>query len=278
MNSNSKRQYFHIWLNKFTISHFISQSLKNYSSITKKRYHIAQGLNWADLISMKVNSIHSIRRAELARAAFEAVLRYGLRETTLEKVGNLAGVSKGVVLHHFKNKSLLLEAVFRRSNKLLSQSVIELYRHAQTPHERLWAIVYANFADEIFNLRVCQAWVTLISEVPHNKQCQRIQIACNTRVESNLRHALNHFLDREEARQTAFHLSFLIDGIWIRSGISLTPVNSKSAISEMDFAILKALNCNSKSIEKHRQAKQKIETIASISFGSKLYQQEALLG
>ena len=80
---------------------------------------------------MKSNSIRTIRREELSRAAFEAVVLYGLRKATLEKIGKIAGVSKGVVLHHFKDKSSLLEAVFRRSNSLLSESVIELYRHTE---------------------------------------------------------------------------------------------------------------------------------------------------
>ena len=61
---------------------------------------------------MRARSIRSIRRSELSQAAFEAVIRYGLRGTTLEKVGEIAGVSKGVVLHHFNDKSALLEAVF----------------------------------------------------------------------------------------------------------------------------------------------------------------------
>ena len=94
---------------------------------------------------MQARSIRSIRRSELSQAAFEAVIRYGLRGTTLEKVGEIAGVSKGVVLHHFKDKSALLEAVFRRSNSVLSMSLLRLYRHAETPHERFWAIAYANF-------------------------------------------------------------------------------------------------------------------------------------
>ena len=100
---------------------------------------------------MRTSSIRAIRRVELSRAAFEAVIRYGLRKTTLEKVGDIAGVSKGVVLHHFKDKSALLEAVFRRSNTLLSGSVVELYRYAETPYERLWAIIVANFFETIFS-------------------------------------------------------------------------------------------------------------------------------
>jgi TetR/AcrR family transcriptional repressor of bet genes len=224
---------------------------------------------------MKTNSIRSIRRAELSKAAFEAVVLYGLRKATLEKVGRIAGVSKGVVLHHFKDKSSLLEAVFRRSNSVLSESVIELYRHAETPYERLWAIIIANFFKTIFNRKVCQAWVSLMSEVPHNEQCQRVEAANHTRIQSNLRYAIKHFLDKTDTERTALHLGMLIDGIWARNGLQSAPVVSEKAISEMEYAILKMLPHDNKSIAKHKEARLKIENIANIVLGSKAYKEKS---
>jgi TetR/AcrR family transcriptional repressor of bet genes len=224
---------------------------------------------------MKTNSIRSIRRAELSKAAFEAVVLYGLRKATLEKVGRIAGVSKGVVLHHFKDKSSLLEAVFRQSNSVLSESVIELYRHADTPYERLWAIIIANFFKTIFNRKVCQAWVSLMSEVPHNEQCQRVEAANHTRIQSNLRYALKHFLNKTDTERTALHLGMLIDGIWARNGLQSAPVLSEKAISEMEYAILKMLPHDNKSIAKHQEARLKIENIANIVLGSKAYKEKS---
>ena len=223
---------------------------------------------------MKNNSIRSIRRAELSKAAFEAVIKYGLRGTTLDKVGDIAGVSKGVVLHHFKDKSSLLEAVFRRSNTLLSESVIELYRFAETPYERLWAIIEANFFDTIFNRRLCQAWVSLISEVPHSSQCQRVQIACNGRNFSNLKHEVKHFLPEDEAAKAAKHFGILIDGLWVRAGLLASQINRNSAISEMEYAVNKLLPNDTLSHEKHKSARKKIETIASIVLSSKAFQKQ----
>ena len=225
---------------------------------------------------MRSSSIRTIRRAELSKAAFEAVIEFGLRGTTLDKVGEIAGVSKGLVLHHFKDKSLLLEAVFRRSNALLSESVVELYRFAETPYERLWAIVVANFFDTIFNRRVCQAWVSLISEVPHNKQCQRIQIACNERNQSNLKHEIKYFLTESEAILASKHLGVLIDGLWVRAGLLSSNVSSSNAISEMEYAINKLLPNDAISIEKHKAARNKIETVASISLSSKAVREQTL--
>ena len=225
---------------------------------------------------MRSSSIRTIRRAELSRAAFEAVIRFGLRKATLEKVGDIAGVSKGVVLHHFKDKSALLEAVFRRSNALLSESVVELYRYAETPYERLWAIIVANFFEMIFDRRVCQAWVSLISEVPHNEECQRIQIANNERIRSNLMHELKHFLPEDKAAQVARHLGVHIDGIWVRAGLLPDPVETSTAVSEMEYAISKLLPYDGISSEKHKEARKKIETIAGIVLGSKAFKEKSL--
>lgn len=225
---------------------------------------------------MRSSSIRAIRRAELSRAAFEAVIRYGLRKTTLDKVGDIAGVSKGVVLHHFKDKSALLEAVFRRSNSLLSESVVELYRYAESPYERLWAIIVANFFETIFNRRVCQAWVSLISEVPHNEECQRIQIVCNERIRSNLTHELKHFLSEGEAERAANHLGMLIDGVWVRAGLLPEPLTSSTAISELQYAISKLLPYDEISAAKHKEARKKIETIAGIALGSKAFKEKSL--
>lgn len=225
---------------------------------------------------MRSSSIRTIRRDELSRAAFEAVIQYGLRKTTLDKVGDIAGVSKGVVLHHFKDKSALLEAVFRRSNTLLSESVVELYRYAETPYERLWAIIVANFFETIFNRQVCQAWVSLISEVPHNGECQRVQIANNERIRSNLMHELKHFLPEDEAKRVVRHLGVHIDGIWVRAGLLPDPVETSAAVSEMEFAVSKMLPYDAISAAKHQEARKKIETIAGIALGSKAFKDRSL--
>lgn len=203
-------------------------------------------------------------------------MRYGLRGTTLEKVGEIAGVSKGVVLHHFKGKSALLEAVFRRSNNVLSDSAIELYRYADTPCERLWAIIIANFNETIFNRAVCQAWVSLMAEVPHNTQCQRIQNANNQRIQSNFVHELKHFLNPEDVKPAARHLGMLIDAIWVRNGSLVEVISSQQAIDEMEYCLLKLLPNDETSVAAHMAARTKIETIARIALGSKAFQEKSM--
>ncbi len=223
---------------------------------------------------MRAKSIRSIRQSELSRAAFEAVVRYGLRGTTLERVGEIAGVSKGVVLHHFKDKSALLEAVFRKSNSVLSASLVELFRHAETPHERFWAVAYANFVETIFNQQVCQAWVSLLAEVPHNTMCQRVQAVNNARITSNLCHELKHFIDHKEAHRVAEALGVLIDGIWVRAGLFATAPDSKAAIDEFQFVAMRLIAASEDEHELHKAAREKISRIADIALGSRRLQQQ----
>lgn len=225
---------------------------------------------------MRSRSIRAIRRAELSKAAFEAVVLYGLRGTTLEKVGEIAGVSKGVVLHHFKDKSSLLEAVIRRTNGMLSMSLIELYRHAETPYERLWAVIVANFHESIFNQDVCQAWVSLMAEVPHNRESQRVQTANYARVASNFAHELKHFVPRSEARIIARQLNLLIDGIWVRVGSRVEQLDGARAIDDLEFELMKFLPMDAESIRRHRAARKKLENVARIALGTRAFLENSM--
>ena len=225
---------------------------------------------------MRSRSIRTIRRAELSKAAFEAVVLYGLRGTTLEKVGEIAGVSKGVVLHHFKDKNSLLEAVIRRTNGMLSTSLVELYRHAETPYERLWAVIIANFHESIFNQAVCQAWVSLMAEVPHNRDSQRVQIANYARVASNFAHELKHFVPRAEARIIARHLNLLIDGIWVRVGSRVEPLDSNKVIGDLEYELMKFLSTDDESLAQHRAAREKMENVARIALGTRAFLENSM--
>lgn len=222
------------------------------------------------MTDMRAKSIRSIRQLELSRAAFEAVVKFGLRGTTLERVGDIAGVSKGVVLHHFKDKSALLEAVFRRSNSLLSMSLVELFQHTETQYERLWAIAHANFSEPIYNKEVCQAWVSLLSEVPQSKNCQRVQAANNARIHSNLSHELKHFLEPEAVADAANILGILIDGIWVRAGLFAATPDPKKALDEFEFTLLNLVMSDEKERERHRLAREKIKKIAEIALRPRL--------
>ncbi len=215
--------------------------------------------------------IRDIRRAELAQAAFDELVASGMRGTTLERVATRVGVSKSVVLHHFKDKNALFEVVMRRANAKLSDGVIELLRHAETPIERLYAVFVGNFAETVFNQPVCQAWITLCAEAAQNPQNQRIQAVLHARLHSNLKHPLRQIAPREDAERIAFQLVSTIDGVWLRAGLQRGPMSMRDALDHVGFALLRLVDGGAPLEERCRKASAKMEHLAGIILTTKAF-------
>ncbi len=224
---------------------------------------------------MARQSIGDIRRAELSQAAFDALVRHGIRGTTLDRVAKIAGVSKGVVLHHFKDKDALFEGVQRKANTVLRICVTELLRHADTPLERLYAIIVGNFAAPVFQQEICHAWISLCSDVPHNRQSQRIQTVVHARMRSNLLSALRP-LAPADAPRIAFQLRTVMDGIWLRASFQIAPMTGAEGVTEVEFAARHLLAAHPIPPADMDAALNKMQTLASLILTTRAFRDQAL--
>ncbi|HVI89976.1 MAG TPA: transcriptional regulator BetI [Dongiaceae bacterium] len=168
---------------------------------------------------MARQSIEQIRRAELTEAAWQALQQWGAAGTTLARVAELAGVSKGIVLHYFTSKDELMEAAMRRANAALRDEVARRLKLATSPRGRIEAVIEGNFAEGFFSPEICHAWLAFCAEVPRNRQYARLQRAIHARMHSNLMSGLRHLLPSTEAEATAYGITSLIDGLWLRLGL-----------------------------------------------------------
>ncbi len=185
-------------------------------------------------ISLARLSIEQLRRQELAAAAYEILQEEGIAGTTLAKVAERAGMSKGIVLHYFKGKDALLEAVMRHANTLLRDEVVALMEKAQSPRERVEAIVAGNFSPKFFKAEICNAWLSLCAEVPRNANFARIQRAIHARMRSNLKSALRHLLPKAEVEAAIIGITAMIDGLWLRFGLNQDGLSLAEAKRQMD--------------------------------------------
>lgn len=188
---------------------------------------------------MPLKSISQIRRQEFVLAAREVIEDKGLAATTLELVAKQAGASKGIILHYFKNKQALFEETMRYGNAELRDNIVRNLRQANTPQERLWAVVAGNFDDTYFQPKICQAWLSLCADTPYNEPFRRLQIVLHARMHSNLVSALKQLLPAHEAQSYALTLSSLIDGLWLRLA-----VNPEALSAEQALAIVRASICH----------------------------------
>jgi TetR/AcrR family transcriptional regulator, transcriptional repressor of bet genes len=160
-----------------------------------------------------------IRRRQLIDATIASIGRYGLAETTVQRISREAGVSSGIISHYFGGKNELLEATMRHLLRRLRADVVAALGKARSPEERLLAIIDSNFAASQFRGGVITAWLAFWAEVPHVPALRRLQRINALRLRSNLLHGLRPFLPRERAVTTARGLAALIDGLWLRAAL-----------------------------------------------------------
>lgn len=188
---------------------------------------------------MKLTKLSEIRRRELRQAAVTVMQRDGAAATTLEKVAAEAGASKGIVLHYFRNKQELFEQAMREANLGLRNRVAAAMRHAETPFQRVWAIIEHNLGAQAYRAPNGHAWLSLCAEAPREPQLARVQKVIHARMHSNLMSALTQMVARDDAERLALSISALIDGLWVRLGLGDTTVTSAMAL-DMAYRFLEA--------------------------------------
>lgn len=209
---------------------------------------------------MKRNKLWRLRTEEYSKAAFETLSEEGLSGTTVEKVAKRAGVSKTNVLHYFGNKARLLEMALRYGNADLAREVSALLIRSNTPWERVYSVIEANFSRQFFTPKIAHAWLSLLAEIPYNPSYQRIQTAIHQRMRSNLMHALEQLAERERAEEVALAISVMIDGLWLRCGLHEGGIGRDTALQQMEL-LMESLFPNSPA---RLAAKARIDEIQSI--------------
>jgi TetR/AcrR family transcriptional regulator, transcriptional repressor of bet genes len=104
------------------------------------------------------------RRALLEDAARACMARGGIREFTVDKIVAEAGVSRGLITHHFGSMDGLLVAVYSRMYG-------EWITAMTTPRPgltRLEALVEALVSPALFSRDVLNIWLTLWGEIANN--------------------------------------------------------------------------------------------------------------
>ena len=104
------------------------------------------------------------RRAHIEDAACACMARGGIRAFTVDQVVAQAGVSRGLIAHHFGSMDGLLVAVYARMYREWI-AVIEAPRPGLT---RLQAVIEALVSPDLFRREVQIIWLTLWGEIANN--------------------------------------------------------------------------------------------------------------
>jgi TetR/AcrR family transcriptional repressor of bet genes len=159
-----------------------------------------------------------IRRAELIDAAIAEIGEAGSLDITVSQIARRAGVSSGLAHHYFGNKDKLLLAAMRHVMSDYSDEVRKGLKAANTPIERLNAIVHGGFAPSNFRANTVSAWLNFYVLALSSREARRLHRIYAHRLRSNLTHTLRP-LAAARAPQSADRAAALIDGLYLNYGL-----------------------------------------------------------
>lgn len=143
-------------------------------------------------------------------------------------------MSPGLLVYYFKGKDEVLFWMVRHANRVIMDEVVQKLRIAQTPWERLMAIVEGNFPESLYNRNTANAWLSFYAASSRDKQLERLQTLFYRRLSSNLRSCVKDCLEPPQLQQFVQGVGLLIDGCWLRKGgvdVSMTAVQVVSLIA-----------------------------------------------
>ena len=167
------------------------------------------------------------RRAELIEATLAIIADEGLRAATLRNVAERAGVSNGLIRHHFLGKrQLILDAYAATVARMTAPGLAALAQTGLTPRRRLAGFVRASLDPSLIEPRLFSTWAAFVAlvhvdadfEAIHRTGYRDYQALFEPLVAAVLAEA-GRKNAAEAAPGLAMQLNALIDGLWIEANL-----------------------------------------------------------
>jgi AcrR family transcriptional regulator len=162
-----------------------------------------------------------VRRKALIEATLESLKRHGHEGLSIRRISAEAGVSIGLINHHFPNKNALIAEAYRHFNSQLVDTIRTAVEAAPTPpRERLRALFKATFSPPNLDRDVLAVWIVLWGLYHHSSEIQAVHEEAYGGYITLLRDQLAGLQKeygrlRLNLRLAAIGLQALLDGLWL---------------------------------------------------------------
>ena len=174
-----------------------------------------------------------MRREALIDATLRCLKQYGHEGVSVRRISAAAGVSIGLINHHFPSKSGLVAVTYETLALSLQESIrAQAENKAVSPRDRLSGFFRASFAPEILDPQLFNVWLVFWSMVAHSPEIRAVHDRTYGKYRSILESLLGQLADSGAApplklRPAAIGLSALLDGLWVE--LSLSPIDLQAA-------------------------------------------------
>ena len=168
------------------------------------------------------------RRQALIAATIECLKRYGQQGLSIRTISAQAGVSVGLINHHFPNKDELVAAAYRHFNaELIAGMQAAVARAPDSPRARLRAFLEASFSPPNLDADVLAVWGVFWGMHRHSRLIERVRHETYQGYLRLVRGLLAGLLEGEalrprrraaaaDLRLAAIGFTALLDGLWLQ--------------------------------------------------------------
>jgi TetR/AcrR family transcriptional regulator, transcriptional repressor of bet genes len=182
----------------------------------------------------------AVRREALVDATLRCLKQYGHEGVSVRRISAAAGVSIGLINHHFPSKSgLVAETYETLALSLLDSIRLQAENKAVSPRDRLSNFFRASFAPEILDPQLFNVWLVFWSMVAHSAEIRAVHFSTYGKYRSVLESLLAQLVDSGTSapfrlRPAAIALSALLDGFWVELSLSPTLFKPREAIAHCE--------------------------------------------
>ncbi|MGE8103151.1 transcriptional regulator BetI [Allorhizobium sp. NPDC080224] len=172
-----------------------------------------------------------VRRKALVDAALKTIGHHGSLTVTMSEIAREAGVSPALAHHYFGSKDRLLIETIRSLLRQLRADAVEALGQAQTPRQRITAVIRISFNADQFAPEVVAAWLAFYSEAQRSEEVRRLLALYARRLHSNLLSGLKPLCGSPEASRIADGAAAMIDGLYIRQSLKAAPLSIDASVA-----------------------------------------------
>ncbi|WP_114285788.1 choline-responsive transcriptional repressor BetI [Candidatus Halocynthiibacter alkanivorans] len=173
-----------------------------------------------------------IRKEALVRATIEEIGRAGSLDVTVAQIAKRAGMSSALAHHYFGGKDQIFLAAMRHVLSVYGAQVRAALAAADTPRQRVEAVIRSNFEPPNFRPEVISAWLSFYVLAQTRTPARRLLRVYQNRLHSTLLFDLRQLIgERSDAAATG--IAAMIDGHYIRHALHDAPPNPLEATASV---------------------------------------------
>ena len=178
-----------------------------------------------------------VRREALVEATLSCLKEFGHEGVSVRRISAAAGVSIGLINHHFPSKSGLIAEAYETLALSLQDSIRgQAEDRSAAPLDRLRGFFRASFAPEIIDPQLFNVWLVFWSMVAHSPEIRAVHDQTYGKYRATLENLLGQLATSGAAapfklRPAAIALSALLDGLWVELSLSPDTFKPREAIA-----------------------------------------------